>query len=258
VADAASGLGIPVLTPTSLKDVAAHSDFAVHDADVAVVVAYGLLLPEAILAVPRHGCLNLHASLLPRWRGAAPIQRAIMAGDSETGIAIMRMERGLDTGPVGLEERISIGPAMTASDLHDLLARRGADAMVRAVGALERGQLDFTPQPEEGVTYARKIEKAESRIDWTRPAAELHNHVRGLSPFPGAWCMFGGGERLKVLRAATADETGEAGLLLNDGLTVACGDGALRLLDVQRAGGKPMAGDAFLRGTGLRAGDRLD
>ena len=181
-------LGIPVLTPTTLKTPEALEEFRAHDADAAVVVAYGMILPQAILDAPKLGCFNLHASLLPRWRGAAPINRAIMAGDAETGVMVMKMDAGLDTGDVAMAERIAITDAMTAGDLHDALARLGADLMVRAIGALERGRLQLTKQSDEGVTYAAKIDKAEARIDWSRPAREVLRHIHGLSPFPGAWC----------------------------------------------------------------------
>jgi methionyl-tRNA formyltransferase len=255
VAEAAGRLGIDVRTPKSLRDPAEMDALAALEADVAVVVAYGLILPEAVLAAPRLGCLNLHASLLPRWRGAAPIQRAIMAGDAETGIAVMKMEAGLDTGPVGMVERVAIGPEMTAGELHDALARIGADLMHRALGALERGALDVSPQPEAGVTYAKKIDKAETRIDWQRPAKEVHDHIRGLSPFPGAWCEIGGA-RVKVLRSALADGAGTPGEVLGD-LTVACGDGAVRLESVQKAGRQPMAAADFLRGATVPEGTVL-
>ncbi len=253
--------GVPVLTPVSLRDAEAQAVFAAHAADVAVVVAYGLILPTEILTAPVHGCLNLHGSILPRWRGAAPIQRAVMAGDSESGIAVMRMEEGLDTGPVCLVERIAIDQDMTAGLLHDRLAILGADLIVRALAALDRGSLDCAPQPEEGVVYAEKIDKSEARIDWSRPAGEVHNLIRGLSPFPGAWFehnVNGRAERIKVLRSQRADGEGDTGTLLDDKLTVACGSGAVRLVQVQRAGKSPMMAEDFLRGFDLRAGTRLD
>ena len=203
----ADRFAIPVFTPRTLRDAAAQADFASLGADVAVVVAYGLILPKAVLDAPALGCLNLHGSLLPRWRGAAPIQRAIMAGDAETGVMVMQMDEGLDTGPVAMVERIAITPDMTTQELHDRMAVLGADLMVRALGALERGTLGFSPQGEAGVTYAAKIDKAEARIDWSRPAAEVHNTVRGLSPFPGAWFeadLGKGRERVKVLRTSLA------------------------------------------------------
>ena len=264
VHDLAAGFAIPVFTPRSLRTEEAQAEFAAHEADVAVVVAYGLILPPAILAAPAEGCLNLHASLLPRWRGAAPINRAIMAGDAETGVMVMRMDEGLDTGPVALSERVSIGPDETAGQLHDRLARLGADLMVRALAALARGSLGSEPQPADGVTYAAKIDKAEARIDWTRPAQAVHDHVRGLSPFPGAFCELAIGgkpERLKVLRTVVSPTalsgTAAPGTVLDDGLTVACGEGAVRLVEVQRAGKAPMAAEAFLRGTPVPAGTVL-
>jgi methionyl-tRNA formyltransferase len=253
----ADKFGIPVFTPKTLRNDEEIARFAAHEADVAVVVAYGLILPKAVLDAPRLGCLNLHASLLPRWRGAAPIQRAIMAGDAESGVMVMKMEEGLDTGPVGMVERVTITPDMTASDLHDRLSMIGADLMVRALAAFSRDSLHFTPQSEEGVTYAHKIEKAEARIDWRRSAAELHNHVRGLSPFPGAFFEvdFGkGSERIKVLRSKVASGQGAPGALLDDALTIACGQGALQIMDVQRAGKAPMKADEFLRGARLSKG----
>lgn len=256
----AERFGIPVLTPSSLRAPEAAEAFAAHGADVAVVVAYGMILPEAILAAPPLGCLNLHASLLPRWRGAAPIHRAIMAGDAESGVAVMRMEKGLDTGPVAMVERVPIGADLTAGELHDRLAAIGADLMGRALGALSRGTLVFTPQPEEGVTYARKIGNADSQIDWSRPARDVHDLVRGLSPFPGAFTMLDlgrGPERLKVLRSERAPGSGAPGRALDDTLTVACGEHALRLLEVQRAGSTAMSAAAFLRGTPVPAGTRL-
>jgi methionyl-tRNA formyltransferase len=257
---AAQGFGIPVLTPATLRTGEAAATFAAHEADVAVVVAYGMILPEPILDAPELGCLNLHASLLPRWRGAAPIQRAVMAGDAETGVAVMRMEKGLDTGPVAMVERIAIGPDLTAGEVHDRLATIGADLMVRALAALSRGGLVFTPQPADGVTYAAKITNEDSRIDWTAPARAVHDLVRGLSPFPGAYTgidLGKGPERLKVLRTALAQGEGEPGTVLDDGLTVACGEGAVRLLHLQRSGGKALPAAAFLRGVGVPAGTRL-
>lgn len=250
--------GIPVLTPKSLRGEEAAEAFRAHDADVAVVVAYGLILPQAILDAPRLGCLNLHGSLLPRWRGAAPIQRAIMAGDRETGIAVMKMEAGLDTGPVGLVERIPIGPDMTAGELHDRMMVLGADLMGRALAALARDGLAFTPQPEAGVAYAAKIEKAETRIDWSQPAGEVHNRIRGLSPFPGAWFALADGTRVKVLRSTLAEGTGAPGTALDGGLTIACGTGAVRLVELQKAGKQAGPADAFLRGNPVPAGTVLD
>ena len=251
----AERFGIPVHTPKSLRTPEAAELFASHDADVAVVVAYGLILPEAILQAPHECCLNLHASLLPRWRGAAPIQRAIMAGDAETGVMVMKMDVGLDTGPVAMAERVSIGPDMTAGELHDKLSPLGADLMGRALAALSRGGLTFQPQAEAGVTYAHKIEKAEARIDWTLPAKAVHDHIRGLSPFPGAFFEgdFGRGpERIKVLRAQVCAGDGAPGALLGDELTVACGQSALRLVEIQRAGKAPMKPQEFLRGVRAR------
>jgi len=253
----ADGFGIPVFTPRTLRDAAAQADFASLGADVAVVVAYGLILPKPVLDAPPLGCLNLHGSLLPRWRGAAPIQRAIMAGDAETGVMVMKMDEGLDTGPVAMVEKIAIGPDMTAQDLHDRMAMLGADLMVRALAALDRGSLGFAPQGEEGVTYAAKIDKAEARIDWTRPASEIHDKVRGLSPFPGAWFeadLGKGPERVKVLRTALAAGAGRPGTLLAEDLTVACGTGALRLVEVQRAGARAMTAADFLNGAKVGPG----
>jgi methionyl-tRNA formyltransferase len=254
----AGRFGLPVLTPATLRGEEAAGTFASCRADVAVVVAYGMLLPKAILDLPPLGCLNLHGSLLPRWRGAAPIQRAVMAGDAETGVAVMRMEEGLDTGPVAMVERIAIDPEMTAGDVHDRMMRLGADLMVRALAALSRGALGFTPQPAEGVTYARKIGKDEARIDWSLPAGEVHNRIRGLSPFPGAW-FEAEGTRVKALRSTLVPDAAPAppGTLLDDRLTVACGTGAVRLTEVQRAGKAAMPADLFQRGTPLAVGTRL-
>ena len=252
--------GLTVLTPERLNGEADQAAFRALNADVAVVVAYGLILPKPILEAPRHGCLNLHASLLPRWRGAAPIQRAIMSGDTETGVAIMRITEGLDAGPVCLEARAPIGPEETAGELHDELAARGARLMVQALSALEKGQIDCRPQAENGVTYAHKIEPSETRIDWSRPAREVHNRIRGLSPYPGAWFeaeINGKRERIRVLRSMLAKGAGKPGVLLDDRLTVACGDGAVRLTEVQRAGKRPMPAADFLRGVPLRAGTLL-
>jgi methionyl-tRNA formyltransferase len=260
VAVAAGRFAIPVLTPRSLRGEEAARAFAAHAADVAVVVAYGLILPKPVLEAPELGCLNLHASLLPRWRGAAPIQRAIMEGDRETGISIMRMEEGLDTGPVGLVERVAIGPDMNAGELHDRLARLGADAMARALAALSRHSLVFAPQPAEGMTYAAKIGNDEARLDWRLPASKLHDLVRSLAPFPGAFFeadLGKGRERVKVLRAKMAEGGGEPGLLLDGDARIACGEGALRLLLLQRAGRKELSGEEFLRGVRLKPGARL-
>jgi methionyl-tRNA formyltransferase len=253
-------LGIAVVTPTTLRTPQALEEFRAHQADAAVVVAYGMILPQAILDAPKLGCFNLHASLLPRWRGAAPINRAIMAGDTETGVTVMKMNAGLDTGDVAMAERMAITDAMTAADLHDAMAPLGGELMVRAMGALERGKLQLTPQSDEGVTYANKIEKAEARIDWRRPAREVLRHVHGLSPFPGAWCemaLEGAPARVKLLRCEIADGSGTPGELLDDRLTVACKQGAIRVLELQRAGKQPMKADEFLRGTPLKAGVRF-
>ncbi len=256
----AERFGIPVLTPDTLKTEEEQEIFRSHNADVAIVVAYGMLLPKAILDAPQLGCLNLHGSLLPRWRGAAPIQRSIMAGDAESGVAVMKMEEGLDTGPVAMMERIAISPDMTASELHDRMMGLGADLMVRALAALSRDALSFVAQPEEGVTYAKKITNAESRIDWTNPAQEVHNRIRGLSAFPGAFfeADFGKGrERVKVLRSQMSDSKGDAGTLLDDTGCVACGDGSVRLLQVQRSGKAPMGFDEFARGVRIGTGFRM-
>ena len=260
VHQAAELLGIPVLTPVNFKAEEDRARFREFDADVAVVVAYGLLLPEAILSGARLGCYNGHASLLPRWRGAAPIQRAIMAGDEETGIMIMKMDKGLDTGPVAMTAKVAIGENMTAGQLHDVLMFFGARAMRDAMQKLEEGDLPLTPQPEEGVLYAAKIDKAESRIDFNRQARDIHNHIRGLSPFPGAWfeAEIGGKlERVKVLETEVASGEGDAGYTLDNGLTVAGSEGAVHLLRLQKAGGKPLAVADFLRGTPVPLGTRL-
>ena len=253
-------LGIPVETPTTLKTPEALEKFRAHDVDAAVVVAYGMILPKTILDAPKLGCFNLHASLLPRWRGAAPINRAIMAGDSETGVMVMKMDAGLDTGDVAMAERMPLTDAMTAADLHDALARLGGDLMVRAIGALERDKLQLTKQSDDGVTYAAKIDKAEARIDWNKPARAVLRHIHGLSPFPGAWCEMpidGEQVRVKILRCAMADGSGAPGELLDDRLTVACSEGALRILELQRAGKSPMKAEEFLRGTPLKPPARL-
>ncbi len=257
---AAESLGLEVRTPASLKGEAEQAAFRALEADVAVVVAYGLLLPKPVLDAPRLGCLNGHASLLPRWRGAAPIQRAVMAGDAETGIMVMKMEEGLDTGPVAAVQRVAIAPDMTAGDLHDALMEAGAVLMAEALAKLEAGELLFTPQAGEGVTYARKIDKAETRVDWGLPSADVHNHIRGLSPFPGAWCELEIGERrerLKLLRSVLAEGGGEPGTVMDDALAVACGTGSVRLVEVQRAGGRPIAAREFLRGTRIGKGTKL-
>jgi methionyl-tRNA formyltransferase len=249
----AKRLGLPVHTPASLKGAEAQAAFAAHKADAAIVVAYGLILPKPILEAPSFGCFNLHASLLPRWRGAAPINRAIMAGDAETGVTVMKMDEGLDTGDMAMIERVRIGADMTAGELHDALSRLGADLMPRALGALERGSLQFTRQPADGVTYAEKIAKAETRIDWGRLWQAVHDHIRGLSPFPGAWCELGG-NRVKVLRSTRGEGGGLPGTVLDDRLTIACSKGAIRIVELQKAGGRPMKAEEFLRGTPLRPG----
>lgn len=257
---AAEELGVPVRTPKSLKGEEEQRAFEALAADAAIVVAYGLILPKAILEGTRLGAFNGHASLLPRWRGAAPIQRAIMAGDRQTGMMVMKMDEGLDTGPVALTERVAIGEDITAGELHDVMRAVGARLMVEAMARLERGELPLTPQAAEGATYATKIAKDETRVDWTRPAAEVHNHIRGLSPFPGAWCeapVSGNMERVKLLRSTLAEGTGTPGEIVDGGLTVACGQGAVRLLEVQRAGGKPVQAEDFLRGAKLEKGARL-
>jgi methionyl-tRNA formyltransferase len=253
-------LGFPVLTPETLRDPAAVEAFRAHGADAAVVVAYGLILPQSILDAVPLGCFNVHASLLPRWRGAAPINRAIMAGDAETGATVMRMEAGLDTGPMAMNESVPITLDMTAGELHDRLARLGADLMGRALGALERGGLTLTPQPEAGVTYAAKIDRSETRIDLAVRWRDVHNQIRGLSPFPGAWFELpvdGKPVRVKVLRTIKGEGAGEPGTLLDDRLTIACGEGAVRILELQRAGGRPLTAEDFLRGATLKPGRRL-
>ncbi|MCO4316914.1 methionyl-tRNA formyltransferase [Phyllobacterium sp. 21LDTY02-6] len=256
----AEQFGIEVRTPKSLKDPEEQQAFADLGADVAIVVAYGLILPKPILEGTRLGCYNAHASLLPRWRGAAPIQRAIMAGDSETGIMVMKMDEGLDTGPVAMAEKLKITADMTAGELHDQLSMSGADLMVRAVAALERDSLTLTPQDEDGVTYAAKITKVETRIDWSQPAIDIHNRIRGLAPFPGAWCEMEIGddlERVKLLRSVLATGVGAPGTVLDAELRIACGEGAVRLRSLQRAGGKVMDSQEFQRGAKIAQGTRL-
>lgn len=253
-------LGVEVLTPKSLRSEEATVTLRGFAPEAIVVVAYGLILPKAILDIPEKGCFNLHASLLPRWRGAAPIQRAIMAGDRETGVMAMRMEEGLDTGPVGLAERIEIGPEATGGEIHDKLASVGADLMARALEAIERGGLAFTPQAESGVTYAHKIDKSEARINWARPAQEVHNLIRALSPFPATFFetdLGKGPERVKVLRSLVAKGSGAPGVVLDEAPTIACGEGAIRLLELQRAGKSPMKAEDFLRGAKLPVGTLL-
>ena len=252
----AERLGLPVRCPTTLKTPEAQAEFAALAVDVAVVAAYGLILPPPILTAPRLGCVNLHASLLPRWRGAAPIQRAIMEGDAATGITLMQMDEGLDTGAMLTREEIPIGPADTAETLHDALAALGARMIVPLLADLAAGRTTVTPQPADGVTYAKKIDKAESRIDWTRPATEVSAHICGLSPFPGAWCELDG-ERVKMLNATVANGTGEPGTALDDKLTIACGIGAVCPTLLQRAGAKPADATAFLNGHAVPAGTRF-
>jgi methionyl-tRNA formyltransferase len=249
----AEALGLSVRHPVSLKGAEAQAEFAALDADVAVVVAYGLILPQPVLDAPRLGCLNIHASLLPRWRGAAPIHRAIMAGDAQTGVCIMRMEAGLDTGPVLLRKETAIGPEETTGELHDRLSALGAGAIVEALDRLDM----LTPQvqPEAGVTYAQKIDKAEARIDWSRDAEEIDRTIRGLSPFPGAWTM-AGGRRVKLLRSGLAEGTGAPGEVLAEG-KIACGTGAILLRQVQPEGKGPMSAEEWLRGARLPVGSRL-
>jgi methionyl-tRNA formyltransferase len=256
VAREAKRLGLPVLTPKTLKTAEAQAEFAAHGADAAVVAAYGLILPKAILDAVPLGCFNLHASILPRWRGAAPINRAVMAGDAESGVTVMKMDEGLDTGDMAMMERVAIGADMTAGELHDRLAAIGGDLMHRAIGALQRGAMEFATQPEADITYAAKIEKSETRIDWSKPWSEVHNHIRGLSPFPGAWCEMQGA-RVKVLRTTKGEGNGAPGTALDDRLTIACGDGAIRILELQRAGKQPMKAEEFLRGTAVPRGTVL-
>jgi len=253
-------LGLAVMTPSTLKTPEALAEFRAHNADAAVVVAFGMILPQAILDIPPLGCFNLHASLLPRWRGAAPINRAIMEGDHESGVMVMKMEAGLDTGDVAMVERMAITDAMTAADLHDALSRLGGDLMGRAMGALERGRLQLTRQSEDGVSYAAKIDKAEARIDWLKPSRTVLRHIHGLSPFPGAWCEIpieGAPVRVKILRCSLIEASGTPGDLLDDQLAVACGQGGIRIVELQRAGKAPMPADEFLRGTPLAPKLRL-
>jgi len=254
VAHEAERFGLPIFTPKTLRDRNAAEAMRAHGADAAVVVAYGLILPKPILEAFPLGCFNLHASLLPRWRGAAPIQRAIMAGDRETGVMVMKMEEGLDTGPIAMAKRTPIGADTTAGEMHDTLARLGAKLTVVALGALERGSLQLKPQADSGVTYAHKIDKNETRIDWIRPWQQVHDHCRGLSPFPGAWFELAGVGRVKVLRTSRGNGSGKPGRVLDDRLTIACGEGAVRLVELQRAGRQPMPADEFLRGTPIVRG----
>ena len=243
----AEDLGLPVRHPASLRDPEAQGEFADLEVDVAVVVAYGLILPAPILAAPTHGCINIHASLLPRWRGAAPIHRAIMSGDTETGISIMSMDLGLDTGPVLMTRATAIGPSETTGDLHGRLADMGASLIVETLANL--GDLGARPQPEDGVTYAVKVDKSEARIDWKRDAEAVDRQIRSLSPFPGAWCEIDG-ERVKLLRSELTDGSDAPGTHLGD-FTIACGSGAIRVLEAQRAGKRPMTADDILRGMSL-------
>ncbi|MBR0851782.1 methionyl-tRNA formyltransferase [Bradyrhizobium diazoefficiens] len=246
VEETARKLGIPVLTPKTLRTPEALAEFSAFEPDAAVVVAYGMILPQGILDAPKLGCYNLHASLLPRWRGAAPINRAIMEGDAESGVMVMKMDVGLDTGDVAMAERLAITDGMTAIDLHDRLSRLGADLMVRAMAALERGGLQLKKQSEDGVTYAAKIDKAEARIDWSKPARAVLRHIHGLSPFPGAWAELDA--RVKILRCELAKGSGAPGEVLDDRLTIACGEGAIRILELQREGKARMQAADFLRG----------
>jgi len=250
---AAAAAGLTVRTPASLKSPEEQSAFAALDLDVAVVAAYGLILPKPVLATPRHGCINVHASLLPRWRGAAPIQRAILAGDDKTGVTIMQMDEGLDTGPVLLREEVAIEARTTGESLHDALAALGARLIVDALERLGAGTLDAVPQPETGATYAAKLDKAEAQLDFSRDAETLERQVRAFAPWPGAWFALDG-ERFKVLEAETAPDEGRPGTVLDDRLTIACGGGALRPLVVQRQGKRPMDVDALLRGLAVAPG----
>ena len=257
VAEAAEAMGLEVRTPKNFKAEEDRAALADLKTDAGVVVAYGLLLPQAVLDAPRLGCFNLHASLLPRWRGAAPIHRAVMAGDAVTGACVMKMTLGLDEGPVAARLETPIGPEDTTGALFDRLAELGAPLMVETLAEMENGTATLEPQPEEGVLYARKIDKQEARIDWSRPAEELDHLVRGLAPFPGAWCETAGGERLKILLAAPEPGSGAPGAVLDDGLLIACGNGALRLKHLQRAGKGVVSGEEFQRGGGLSKGDKL-
>ncbi|MDO6757756.1 methionyl-tRNA formyltransferase [Phaeobacter inhibens] len=250
----AEALGLEVRHPVSLKDAQQQVEFAALNADVAVVVAYGLILPQAVLDAPRQGCLNIHASLLPRWRGAAPIHRAIMAGDAQTGVCIMQMEAGLDTGPVLMREATDIGAEETTAQLHDRLSEMGAELIVQAL--IQLTNLTPVVQPDDGVTYAHKIDKAEARVDWTRPAVEVDQQIRGLSPFPGAWCEIDG-QRVKLLASRVVDGAGAAGRVLDDSLRIACGEGAVELLKLQRAGKGAQEREIFLRGFPIAAGTDL-
>jgi len=254
--------GLPIVTPHSLRREAEQRAFAADQPDAAVVVAFGMILPKTILELPRYGCFNLHASALPRWRGAAPIQRAIMAGDTETAATIMRMDEGLDTGPICLQQRLAIEPDMTAGELHDRLAAGGAELMLEALRQLTAGRLMCTPQPAQGATYAPKIDNSECRIDFARPAREVHDHIRGLSPAPGGWLQLPvsrQGERIKVLRSRLANGAGAPGTVIGvtGGLTVACATDAVRILELQRPGKRPMPAEDFLRGFAVPLGTQL-
>jgi methionyl-tRNA formyltransferase len=253
----AQKVGLQVFHSASLRNTKEQEQLRTFKPDAIIVVAYGMLLPQVVLDTPPLGCLNLHASLLPRWRGAAPIQRAIMAGDTESGITVMHMEVGLDTGPIAIAEKIAITPHMTAGELHDALSKLGGDLIHRALGALERGALSFTPQSENGVTYAHKIGKEETKIDWSRSAEEIHNHIRGLSPAPGAWFSLKG-ERIKILRSEIVNAQGKVGYILDDKLTIACGKKAISPLYLQRAGKQPLSREDFLRGFPIPEGTKLD
>lgn len=250
----AEELGLTVRHPKSLRTAQAQAEFATFGADVAVVVAYGLILPKEILDTPRYGCINIHASLLPRWRGAAPIHRAIMAGDEETGICIMQMDDGLDTGPVLLRKSVPIRAEDTTETLHDTLAYVGAKSVVNTLENIDK--LDPEPQPSEGVTYAEKIDKSESRVDWTEPAVVVDRKIRGLSPFPGAWCELDG-IRIKLLQSTLANGSGAPGEVISTPAYVACGKGAVELQRLQKAGGTAQDADNFVKGTPLPLGTRL-
>ncbi len=252
--------GVPVFTPKSLKSENEQREFAGHNADLAVVVAYGLILPKAILDAPPYGCINAHASLLPRWRGAAPIQRAIEAGDNKTGVMIMQMEEGLDTGPVMMQSEVAINDRMSAGELHDILARLTGELLLRAIDELAKGKTVLTPQSKEGVTYAKKITKSQSRINWDKPAQEVHNHIRAMSPFPGAWCEINLADRptrVKILNSELVCGNGKPGTVLDDRFTIACKKGAIRPRRLQKAGKKPGDLSEFLRGNKVPGGTVL-
>jgi methionyl-tRNA formyltransferase len=253
---AAEKMGLPVRTPKSLRNDAEQAAFAALGLDIAVVAAYGLILPKPILDAPKHGCLNIHASLLPRWRGAAPIQRAILAGDAETGITIMQMDEGLDTGAMLLQETVPITAETTAETLHDALADCGGRLIVDALKRVEAGALTPRPQPEDGVTYAKKIEPADAQIDWQGTADAVDRTVRAFAPRPGAWFELEG-KRIKLLDVDVAAGSGVPGTALDDRLTIACGEGAIRAIRLQREGKRAMDAEAFLRGTAVAKGTRL-